>query len=262
MILVTGADGFIGSFLIKRLKDYKIFKGDIRDKSNVDKQVKISSIIIHLAALIDGNSKNMFDVNVNGTKNIVEAAKKYKIKKIIFMSTESISYKTHYTEQKKKSEDIVKTFDNYIILRATTVYGKGDKKSLGKIIDFIKKSPIFPLFGDGKMQPIYVKDVVQYIINSLKYDVKGTYLIAGNSKISFRDFVKLVAKNLKKKIIILHIPFCIYLAKIYEKLAKKPVITSSQIHHMNMNRTYNIDKSIKDLKHNPLDVDVGLDKTI
>ena len=124
-ILVTGADGFIGShlceklvkqghdvkafvyynsfnsygwidFVDKKIKDkLKIFPGDIRDENLVKEAAKGSETIIHLAALIGipysyKSPQSYYETNVKGTLNILQAAKDLKVKKIIHTSTSEV----------------------------------------------------------------------------------------------------------------------------------------------------------------------------
>lgn len=116
-ILVTGADGFIGSHLCKRLveKDHEVFglaflrnnsltdkkfhllKGDIRDKEFVEKLVKENNIkiIFHLAAILPSESDfddpfKVFGVNTVGTLNLLSAARKNSVEKFVFASTMSV----------------------------------------------------------------------------------------------------------------------------------------------------------------------------
>ncbi len=124
-ILITGADGFIGSHLTEELvkKGYKVkafvyynsfnswgwldsldkqiisevevFTGDIRDPYGVEEAVKGVDVIFHLAALIaipfSYHSPDTYvDTNIKGTLNILQAAKKYNIGRILITSTSEV----------------------------------------------------------------------------------------------------------------------------------------------------------------------------
>lgn len=124
-VLVTGADGFIGSHLVERLIDegcdvkafvyynsfnswgwldsfskeklskIEIFTGDIRDPNGVRTAVNDVDVIFHLAALIAipysyHSPDSYVDTNIKGTLNVLQAARDYKIKKILVTSTSEV----------------------------------------------------------------------------------------------------------------------------------------------------------------------------
>ena len=283
-ILVTGGTGFVGKVLVEKLlKKYEvrifarkkaeiegaeIFVGSFLDEGDVKKSLENIDIVVHLAAMILGDEKEIYSFNVKSTGNLINSSINGKIKKFIFLSSENVMWKNQssYGESKKKCEDMVKGFSNTLILRSTAIYGKGSDIILGKVINKVKKNKVILMPGSGKslMQPIYVEDVADYIINGIKYDIKGTYTIAGSSKITFDDFIDTASGILKVKRIKIHIPQWIIfpIAAIIGKMFKNPAIKPSQIKNLNTSRTYNINKAVKDIKHVPLSLEEGLKKTL
>ncbi len=124
-VLVTGADGFIGSHLTEKLvklgykikafvyynsfnnwgwidsidsnikNEIEIFSGDIRDPNGVRKAVEGCDIVMHLASLIGipysyHSPDSYVDTNIKGTLNILQAANDYNVEKVIHTSTSEV----------------------------------------------------------------------------------------------------------------------------------------------------------------------------
>lgn len=130
-VLVTGAYGFLGKYILEELliNGYKvvafgrkkeeldklkkdnleIFIGDFINKEDIINASKNVDYIVHAGALstVWGKREDFINTNVESTKNIIEACKKNNIKKLIYISSPSI-----YTSNKDKFDILEKDFDN------------------------------------------------------------------------------------------------------------------------------------------------------
>jgi nucleoside-diphosphate-sugar epimerase len=284
-ILVTGGTGFVGSFLLRKLKgkvrcfsrrssdvgeikDFDIAYGDLRSKNDVDSAVRGVSYVVHLSGATPKDSyRTIYDVNVTGTKNIVHASISHNIKKFIHISTLNVLYqkKGEYGKTKEEAERIVINSGlDYVILRPTLIYGRDDRDSgIYRIVRFIKKYPFFPIIGNGKSrtQPVYVEDVVDAIINAIKLNVsKKAYNIAGPVSLSFNEIIDLIIQELNVKRIKVHLPLPVMLAitAAYERISRLPKIRTENLWSINQDMCVNIEETMRDLKFRPRGFEQGL----
>jgi len=256
-ILVTGADGFIGSHLAEELicrnynvkafvhynsfnswgwldhsppeikKSLEIFSGDIRDPHAMTEALKDCDIVFHLAALIGipysyHSPDSYIDTNIKGTLNIVQAARKLEIEKIVHTSTSEVygsaifvpiteehplQGQSPYSASKIGADQVAMSFYSSFntpvtIIRPFNTYGP--KQSARAIIPAViiqiargkKKIKL------GSLHPTrdfsYIKDIVQAFIAVGKSDRSiGEVLNAGsNFEISIKDTAEIIAKSM------------------------------------------------------------------
>lgn len=283
-ILITGSSGRLGKHLIKALENKGIetiefdkkYGHDILDKKSIEKMVKGSDVIFHLAGTVDYSisKEMMYKINVEGTKNIVDISGD---RKIIFMSSTAVYGKKlyripadentklvptdFYGKTKLEAEKIILK-NNGISIRSADIYGPGFEEGYFKIFDLIEKNKMF-ILGNGKnrIQYIYVNDLVNALINAEKYGIPGeSYNIAGDDIKTQEELYKLIANQLGVTPPTKHIP--IWLSKIIYKLkGNKKMI--AYIEKLSADRIFDISKAEKELKWNPrISYNIGIKRVI
>ena len=221
--------------ILKKNKNYKFKKIDIKNYKKLESVFKKNKFecIINLAAqagvrysLI--NPKSYIDNNIVGFFNVIDLAKKYKVKKIIYASTSSIygiqnkfpikeNFDTNnpiqlYAATKKSNEVIAASYSklyniNTIGLRFFTVYGPWGRPDMAlfKFTKNILKGKPIDVFNKGKhvRDFTFVDDIVDGIIKIIKKRKKtlspSIYNIGNGKKVSLMEYIKLIEKNLNKK---------------------------------------------------------------
>ena len=258
--LVTGGAGFIGSHIVDALvkngdkvtviDDFSsgtrqnleqaidkidLIEGDIRDKNLVNKLMIDVDYVFHQAALRSvprslGNPELYNDVNINGTLNILTAAKEAKVKRVVFASSSSIYGETDRLPEKEDFYPLLispyaltKLAGEYYCRVFSQIYGLetvslryfnvfGPRQSLEseyavvipKFITCMLKDKNPPVHGDGKQTRdfTYIENVVQANIKAattpgIKSEI---FNIAWGKAYSVLDIVKYINRILKKNI--------------------------------------------------------------
>jgi nucleoside-diphosphate-sugar epimerase len=315
-ILVTGGTGFTGKALVRRLLNEghqvvamdnkeglktqelrewgaEVVIGSVTDRALVQQCMKGVEVVHHLAAAFrEMNVPNSYydDVNVGGTRNVLEAAWDAKVSKFIYCSTcgvhgnvdnppgseeSPIKPADYYQRTKYEAEPLVleyfKKGMNAVILRPAAIYGPGDPERFYMIFKRVA-SGRFLMFGTGKTlyHPLYIDNLVDALMLAM-HPGKGNgqaYLIADEEYVQIEDLVKRAAKALGVMVSIPHFPVwpVIVVGHVVEKLCKpfriSPPIFPRRVDWYRQNRAFTIAKAKRDLGYNPtVGLDEGLKRT-
>jgi len=240
-ILITGADGYMGSNLKKYLRrDYNIFsllqkagknqkdvfEADITDFKAVEKIIKKVSpdVLIHTAAIsnlseCEKNKDLAYAVNFSGTKNIVDTINKFNLKtNLVFFSSDYIfdgekgnykeedtpNPKTVYGKSKLQAEEYIKKqLKDYIICRTANIYGRGGN-FFNFLVDSLNENKKIEIFNDVFYTPTYIDYLLDCLKLLIEKDFKGVIHVSGPERVSRFEFaMKLMTIfNQKRNLII------------------------------------------------------------
>lgn len=257
-ILVTGGAGFIGRWVVKKLLDvghkvcvlddlsngrmenikefednpnFKFTLGDIRDNNLLGEVFTDIDICIHAAAAINvqesiDNPQRHYDVNVNGTFNILEAARK-KIVKVVLIGTcmvydlssskaiseeHLLNPKSPYAGSKLAAENLALSYFHayglpVVITRPFNTYGPYQKSDMeGGVVSIFIKSFLegepLKIFGDGTQTRdlLFVEDCAEFIVKAAFTEKAVGEVINGGygQDIAIKDLALLICKDVER----------------------------------------------------------------
>ena len=151
-----------------------------------------------------------FNQAVRNTATLFECAKRAGIQKIVHISVthaSTSSVLSYYAGKGMQEQALIDCGVPYSIVRPTLVFGDEDIL-VNNIAWLMRRFPVFPIFGDGqyRVQPIFVEDVAAIAVESASRQGKGAIDAIGPENYTFEDFVRLIARTLKPREILFHIP--------------------------------------------------------
>jgi nucleoside-diphosphate-sugar epimerase len=239
-ILITGVSGFIGSHLAERCIKEKIvvkglcrkpedaswlnnigvniIRGDLLDAAGLETAFKGCKIVVHTAGWsgsTDVPSELAWRTNVQGTMNVVEAAKKSGVERIIFVSSISVyglnnsqlideSMETPlvgelYPDSKIEAEKIIRTSGvPYVIIRPGCIYGPRGKGWTIGVLAQIKNDQFILGHGNGKITPGYIGNFIDglWLCITKKNALGETFNICDDDVMTYNQFYLAYAKML------------------------------------------------------------------
>ena len=260
-ILITGGAGYVGAVLtpylikkghkvtvidlmiygeevLKKNKNLRIVKGDIRDCNLLNRELANHEVVIHLACISNDPSFELNpalskSINLDAFKPLAEIAKKKGVKRFIYASSssvyglkeekeihENISLEplTDYSKYKAECEIILKKYESEnftpIILRPATVCGYSPRQRLDVVVNILTNLAYhkrkISVFGGKQLRPnIHIKDmakVYDVLINAQKSKVSGEIFNAGYENKTVLDLANTVKNVLGDDIQLVETP--------------------------------------------------------
>jgi NADH dehydrogenase len=287
-LLVTGASSEMGSALIRQLlnnSDLKIRAmvhrslvnvsgceirpGNLKNKGLLVRALSGVDTVVHMAALTKSTRESdYFEVNVSGTKNLIDACVESGVKKIIYISSAAASlHGGGYSRSKLEAEQSIKKSGmKWLILRPSEVYGQREGDSINRLIRWIQRYIFVPVLGTGtcKLSPVFIDDVVSAIAVSIfnKELENETIVLAGPEELTYDDLVDRVAAYFGVKRFKLHLPVGLirFGITVMPKLGMN-ILVPDQISRLLCNKSFGIDLAKEKLDYSPRILEEGIKST-
>jgi uncharacterized protein YbjT (DUF2867 family) len=260
-IAITGGTGFVGGHLARRLiadgHDVVLIsrsvavEAELRGQNGVTFAPSDLSGIEQLMAAFAGcdavahcaginreiGSQTFQRIHIDGTRNIVEAAKRAGVRRIALMSflRARPNCGSPYHESKWAAEELIRNSSlNYTIVKAGMVYGRGDHM-LDHLSHSLHTLPIFATVGfrEKLIRPLAVDDLVEVLRSAVLGDqlARKTIAITGAEPLYLSEAARRVAQVLGRRIWIVPAPlwFQYVLAQFCEFTMKVPLVAKAQV---------------------------------
>jgi dihydroflavonol-4-reductase len=313
--LITGATGLIGNNIASELllekrklralvRDIKraeklippgieLVQGDVTDFNSVKLAMQGIQAVYHCSGLPEQWLKDpdvFQQVNVNGTENVLKAAKENKVEKFIYTSTidvfkgakgqvynestiDSEPKGTYYERSKQDADRIAVRYlnegMNIIFLHPAGLYGIGESTSPGMnqlIIDLANDK--VPMLLPGGVPLVFSRDVAIGHILAEKKGKAGDRFILSESYLSLQSLAEIIIKKLGKRNVprVMPLPIAKLVSLVTETYAqlsgKPPLLPKGQLHFLQWEAIPDSSFAKQKLGWNPINLDKGLEITI
>jgi uncharacterized protein YbjT (DUF2867 family) len=257
-ILVTGATGFIGPYVVQRLVDdghtvrvlehtvgssaalpsQEAVEGSMTDPASLRPAVDGQEAVVHLVAILSGKPEEFQSVMAQGTRDLLAAAREAGVGRFVLMSALGTTEETkdlvpYYGAKWQMEQDVKASGLEHVIFRPSFVFGR-DGGALGQFKKIAKLAPVTPIVGPGtqRIQPIWVEDVAAYFAAAIEKPeaANRTFEVGGPDAVTWNEFWSRLKRAQGARRPSIHLPFGLMRAQATVlELLPKPPLTRDQV---------------------------------
>ena len=268
-VLLTGATGLLGGELLKLLlaeghearcllhagssnaahldaERAEIFRGDAANEEDLLRALQGTDALLHVAG-------------IEYAQPVVEAARRAGVGRVVVVGSTSVHSSYEFRAGPKlRMERVVRGSGlDWTIVRPSMIYGSERDKNVQRLLRFLGRSPVFPMFGPGTnlWQPVYHEDCARGVYEALVRPsaVGRSYDLPGGESLTYLDLVKTAAGALGKKPRIVRLPLepVRLLLGAAEKLRLPLPVGSEQVLRLQEDKAYPYEEAGRELGYAP-----------
>jgi uncharacterized protein YbjT (DUF2867 family) len=218
VILVTGGSGFVGGHVVHALRadgrdvrclvrdrrrgerleawGCELAEGDVTRPESLRAAADGCETVVHLVAIRQGRPEAFQQVMVEGTRNLIAAAREAGVRRFVLMSALGTSAETkdvvpYYGAKWEMEQEVKAAGIPYVVFRPSFIFGK-DGGILPTFAKLARLAPVTPIVGSGtqRIQPIWADDVGAYFSKAVDLGAAtdGTFELGGPDAVTWNEF--------------------------------------------------------------------------
>ena len=277
-IAVSGANGFTGRFVCVELqRRHTPFIALLRPGSDTS-WMDAHEIPVRFADL--NNSKqlatqlkgcdsllNVASIGFGAAPSILEACRSAAVRRAVFVSTTAI-----FTQLNAGSKVVRQAAEAAItssgldttILRPTMIYGTPGDRNMIRLVRWLDRWPVLPVFGNGRslQQPVHVSDVAWAVVQAMETSVTigRQFNISGAAPLTYNDVVRLISQALGRRVQRFHIPArpIVSALQVSERLGITLPVKAEQVLRLNEDKAFSHADAADAFGYSPIAFEQGI----
>lgn len=219
-----------------------------------------------LSRALSGVDAALHVAGIEYTPQVLEAMRRAEVERLVLVGSTSVHSRYEFrSSMRKRMEEMVRESElRWTITRPAMIYGSELDKNMRRLLRFLDRSPVFPIFGSGDnlWQPVYYEDCALGIFEALSRPatVGRSYDLPGAEPLTYEELVRTAAAALDRQARIFRIPLepARRVLRLAEMLHLPLPVASEQVLRLREDKAYPYDEARRDLGYAPRPFSEGI----